>query len=122
MSHKYVYQLLLVLTVGLLALASAMFFKRYQTLIDGGNFPNHHRHGAIVETGQIERWMTFDYINRSFKLPSDYLKNELGITSMKYPRITLGRASVAQGVPVDEFVKRVKRSIEQYLVLIRTTQ
>jgi hypothetical protein len=121
MSHKYIYPLLLSITIGLLVLASGMSFKRYQTLRDGGNLRSHQAQVAIVKTNQIERWMTFDYINRSFRLPSDYLKNELLITSVKYPRVTLGRVASAQGVQTDEFVERVKHSIEHYFVLIQTT-
>ena len=34
-------------------------------------------------------WMTFDYINRAFKLPSDYLRDYLKITDSRYPRLTI---------------------------------
>jgi hypothetical protein len=33
--------------------------------------------------------MTFDFLDKSFGLPPDYLKKGLGITDKKYPNITI---------------------------------
>ena len=42
----------------------------------------HHSHRVLTinDVNRIQNWMTFDYINKVFKLPSDYLKNNLNIS------------------------------------------
>jgi hypothetical protein len=37
----------------------------------------------------IESWMTFDYIDYTFSLPSSYLQTSLSISDPRYPRVTI---------------------------------
>ncbi|MDR3559524.1 MAG: hypothetical protein P4L58_03930, partial [Candidatus Pacebacteria bacterium] len=64
------------------------------------SFRHHSPNGALgiknfhhrpLTVDNIEGWMTFGFINHSFNLPPEYLKNTLGITDNKYPNITLDR-------------------------------
>jgi hypothetical protein len=41
------------------------------------------------EATGIADWMTFDYLNRVFGLPGDYLKTSLNITDKKYPELAI---------------------------------
>ena len=43
------------------------------------------------DVDSIQTWMTFDYMNRIFILPPNYLKTKLEITDTRYPRLTLQR-------------------------------
>jgi len=58
------------------------------------------KHGALnaSEVGVIRPWMTFDYINRIFDLPKDYLKDQLQISDPHYPNTTLGNSDTASQV------------------------
>jgi hypothetical protein len=58
------------------------------------------KHGALnaSEVGVIRPWMTFDYINRIFGFPKDYLKNQLQISDPRYPNITLGSSETVSEV------------------------
>jgi hypothetical protein len=49
-----------------------------------------------IEAANIESLMTFDYINKVFKLPPDYLKERLAIADVRYPRLSL-RAYIRAG-------------------------
>ena len=44
---------------------------------------------TVKDVGYIETWMTFDYVNHLFNLPSSYLQTSLGITDPRYPRLTI---------------------------------
>ena len=66
------------------------------------------KHGALnaSEVGVIRPWMTFDYINRIFGLPKDYLKDQLQISDPHYPNSTLSSldtVSAAQAAIVNYF-------------------
>lgn len=59
--------------------------------------------------------MTFDYLNRSFGIPDEYLKKELAITSSAYPKITLRKAASLSGENVDSFIQRTREAIQNYV-------
>jgi hypothetical protein len=46
-------------------------------------------HRRKINVADIQGWMTFDFLDKSFGLPPDYLKKGLGITDKKYPNITI---------------------------------
>ncbi len=39
---------------------------------------------------EIDAWMTFEYLNIIFRLPENYLQENLALTDEKYPRISIG--------------------------------
>lgn len=119
MPKKTIYPLLLIATISLLIITGVLFFKNYVNLKSNGKFHNHKSRELIVEVDKIQKWMTFDFINRSFSLPDDYLKNQLSITDIKYPKITLGRVSVSKGEDVNIFTNRVKDSVKNYIIPIK---
>lgn len=64
-----------------------------------------------AQVDYIREWMTFDYINKVFNLPSDYLKNQLGITDARYPRITVLQAAAGMHKPLDALVAQLKDAV-----------
>ena len=50
----------------------------------------HHAPLAASDAGIIRSWMTFDYVNKLFALPSEYLQAQLQINNTHYPRLTIG--------------------------------
>lgn len=75
-----------------------------------------HKHGPLNadEVGVIRPWMTFDYVNRIFNLPQDYLKDQLQISDPRYPDLTLGAYASASGTDSTETVLRVEHAIVDY--------
>jgi hypothetical protein len=74
------------------------------------------KHGPLgaSEVGVIRPWMTFDYINRLFNLPKDYLKNQLQISDSHYPNLTLGSYASADKVATVEAVNNVESAISNH--------
>ncbi len=62
----------------------------------------------------IEPWMTFNYINISFKLPNNYLKNALHISNPKYPNIVIVKYAKSIGKTGTIFTNTVRAAVRQY--------
>jgi hypothetical protein len=61
-------------------------------------------------------WMTFRYINTIFKLPTNYLKDTLHISSSRYPNISLSSYSKSQKIDVSLFINLLKKAVSDYLI------
>ena len=101
-SKKYLKYALVILAVVFILLA-VFLFREYRVLrhsqIRASWFASlNHKHIplGINDVSAIRPWMTFDYINRLFNLPSDYLKTALKITDSRYPRITISNYPITQ--------------------------
>jgi hypothetical protein len=70
--------------------------------------------GAQQSAESIQSWMTFDYINVVFKLPSAYLKSAFTITDAKYPNIRIDRYAKENHINLSEFVQRIRESVALY--------
>lgn len=62
----------------------------------------------------IQGWMTFEYINFVFKLPPDYLRQELSIESDQYPKTTLKKYASKAGVKASLLIENVQEAVRQY--------
>ena len=62
----------------------------------------------------VRSWMTFDYINKLFNLPSDYLKSQLNIADARYPKITLSGYAKSQNVSANTFILNVENAMQNY--------
>jgi len=71
-------------------------------------------HRRKIEVSNIRGWMTFDFLNKSFNLPPEYLKGKLNITEKKYPDITID--SVARSTQDDPgaMLERIKKLIMDF--------
>lgn len=86
-------------------------------------FSTHRRTPVEVkDVVYIGPWMTFDYVNKLFLLPDDYLKQSLQVTNSKYPFITLGRYAREMNINNDELIKNIRSDIEEYLMSSSTHQ
>lgn len=75
-------------------------------------------HGKLTDknTDLISQWMTFDYVNRIFNLPADYLKNTLAISDTNYPRIPISRYEKDHKLDTTQFLAEVKKTVADYFL------
>ncbi len=79
-------------------------------------FIKRHEPLTANEAGFIRQWMTFDYINKIFGLPSDYVKTQLQITDSRYPRISLSGYARNQHIDVATLLNSVADAVRNYLI------
>ena len=63
----------------------------------------------------IQSWMTFNYINKVFKLPTNYLKNTLNISDSRYPNIPLEDYAEKAKIKTADFTTKVQDAVHSYL-------
>lgn len=121
MKKNILYLALLFFAVVIAGFFAHLFIVNYKHLRSSGTlrYPPHlyRQMGRGLSTPDpsfVEEWMTFDYINRVFNLPSDYLKNELAIKSTKYPKITIYGEAKSQQISTDVFLKNLKNIVLKY--------
>ncbi len=75
------------------------------------------RHGPLTasETGMLRPWMTFDYVNRIFGLPPDFLKTAFSIEDPSYPKLTLSGYAAERGFDEKEFLAAVQAAVAHKL-------
>ena len=80
-------------------------------------FSNHvHRPINVNDVNTVQSWMTFDYINKVFKLPQDYLKNILGVSSDRnYPNETIGHYARSKKEKFSSVLTQVQEALHNYL-------
>ena len=102
----------------------AIFFLvlRYRHMASNVTFHTRHIRGSEVQVENIQPWMTFGYINQTFMIPEEYLKNRMRITDEKYPNITLNKESITSGVPVSIFLVLIKDDVRTYLDSLKHKQ
>lgn len=126
MKRKIVYSVLLLLGFLAFVVLTHLFIANYGRLRYSGELhppipvsrwiriqSNHAT--SSVEVGSITGWMTFDYINRVFNLPADYLKTKLAVMDPRYPKLTISKAAVSQQVSEEVYLGDLKNAISWYL-------
>jgi hypothetical protein len=66
------------------------------------------------DVASIDDWMTFDYLNLVFKLPPTYLKDYLGITDARYPRLSIRRYATTVRLSPGAAVQGVQAAIRNF--------
>jgi hypothetical protein len=123
--ERYIRYALVILGAVFLALV-IFFVAQYESLrrtqlIDARRFAvsqllAHHAPLPVDEAATVVRsWMTFQYLNKIFGLPPDYLQTHLQISSASYPRLTI--SSYAKSANLDEatFIGQVDTAIENFV-------
>jgi hypothetical protein len=77
---------------------------------------------AKPDVASISDWMTFDYLNRIFKLPPTYFKDVLGITDARYPRLSIRRYATTDLLNPGAAVEDVQAAIRNYQAATPTTK
>lgn len=69
----------------------------------------------IVPTvASIQHWMTFDYVNKTFKIPKEYLQQKLLIQDTRYPNRSIRQYAQMQKLDATVFLEQVKSAIQVY--------
>ena len=69
---------------------------------------------SAADASSTQTWMTFDYINRAFALPEQYLQASLNISDSRYPRLTITEyAQDAKASPIATLMS-VQEAIGSY--------
>lgn len=109
---------ILVIVACVLFLVSVLFVGTYKRLHTGGVFKSHRSHPMLHNADAIQSWMTFDYVNHTFKIPDSYFKEVFAITSREYPKITIKKVAKTQGKDSSLFLLEVRKSLRDYMTLI----
>ena len=75
----------------------------------------HHAPLAPSEAGIIRSWMTFDYINKLFALPTGYLQTQLQISDAHYPRLTISSYAKTENASTTAFLGEVENAVRNYV-------
>ena len=70
---------------------------------------------SVSDVNSIKPWMTFNYINKIFNLPNEYLKTGLGISDAKYPNITIQKSIQTQGASSTAYLEELKGLVREHL-------
>ena len=75
-------------------------------------------HGPLTasDINIIRPWMTFDYINKLFNLPPDYLKTQLSISDVRYPQLSLSGYANYIHLNIATFTSEVTSTLRDYLM------
>lgn len=74
-----------------------------------------HPHLTVSDANVIRTWMTFDYLNKLFSLPPEYLKTQLSVTDPTYPKLTIGKFAKDIGQPASSTLVEIQSAVRQYL-------
>ena len=74
----------------------------------------HHIPIQLPEIADIQSWMTFDYLNRVFNLPPNYLRETLQIQSVQYPRLSIRGLAKEQNTSGGVTTVLVQNAIRTY--------
>lgn len=79
--------------------------------------------GALTanDVNIIQPWMTFDYVNKIFALPTDYLKTALTITDSRYPKMTITGYIRTNRLNLNTFLSQLKQTISDRLTSLANT-
>ena len=110
--NRIVLVLLVTLVVALLWLAQSIH-RAYRD----GEFHRERRSGKQViapSIQDIEPWMTFDYVNKLFNLPAEYLRETLHIEDSHYPNIQIGNYADRVSADPELFIIAVRNAVRDY--------
>jgi len=69
---------------------------------------------TAADASSTQEWMTFDYIDKAFTLPPQYLQTALAITDSRYPRMTITRYASVAGLSQPEALLKVQDAIRAF--------
>jgi len=78
-------------------------------------FIHNHSPQTAADVSYVRPWMTFDYINKLFNLPTNYLQTQFMITNSHYPQLTV--YSYARSIHEDpaRTMSRLDQALQSYL-------
>ncbi|MBM3271735.1 hypothetical protein FJY94_00390 [Candidatus Kaiserbacteria bacterium] len=115
-TEEWLHMLLAALT-GILVLLTIMLWREYRSIppLSAGKRTEWvgARHGGSlsVPTDVLRPWMTFEYVNRIFALPPEYLRKVLGIDDTRYPRMSVASYAKHTGLSPEAVIDRIADAI-----------
>jgi len=79
-------------------------------------FQNSHGNLTAADSGLIRSWMTFDYVNKLFKLPADYLSGQLVISDTHYPNISIRTYAKNSHLNESVVLGEVEQDVRSYML------
>lgn len=79
------------------------------------NALKNHPHLTASDVSFISSWMTFDYLNKLFNLPPEYLKIQLSISDPAYPKLIIGNFAKDAHRTASGTLEEVQNAVRQYL-------
>ena len=121
-------QIILKITLGVAIVAvvilSVLFFRQYKhirrldyiSLHRQSFFRSLHGSGPLTaaDASSTQIWMTFNYIDRAFSLPSTYLQNNLAVSDSRYPNMTVEEYAKDTGLSTAMALVKVQSAIVAY--------
>jgi hypothetical protein len=74
-----------------------------------------HGPATVSDIGFVRSWMTFDYVNKLFNIPPDYLKTSLSISDARYPKISIAEYAKDDHLDTPVFLSDVLGALHNYL-------
>ena len=97
--NQFILKITLCVAVVAVIILSVLFFQQYKHIRRLDYISLHRQsflrslHGSgplnAADASSTEIWMTFNYIDRAFSLPSTYLQSNLGVSDSRYPNMTV---------------------------------
>lgn len=121
----------LIVLTGILIILLILLFVQYESLRRGQAIGAHEFEWSqaleqraplsVSDADLVRAWMTFDYLNKIFALPENYLYEQLKIADTHYPHITI--SGYAKNANLDQtiFLNQVENAIRDYIPAGNTT-
>lgn len=74
-----------------------------------------HSKVSAQDADFIRSWMTFDYVNKLFNIPNDYLKTNLYITSNHYPKLVISDYIEDKHLDKNIFLQSLINAVKGYI-------
>lgn len=68
-------------------------------------------HVAISDPADIQDWMTFDFLDKTFGIPPSYLQGQFRIQDARYPNLSIRRYAALSGQSVTTTLANVKDAV-----------
>lgn len=75
----------------------------------------HRRPPGSPRITEVSGWMTFDYLNRVFQMPPEYLSQKLGISDKTYPRLSIDQYAKKYKLSEPPVLFSVQQAIREYM-------
>jgi hypothetical protein len=69
---------------------------------------------STPSVANIRDWMTFDYLNKAFRLPPAFLKASLEIRDARYPGLSIRQYASRLKVTPSSALERIRNAIAQF--------
>ncbi|MGD0328504.1 MAG: hypothetical protein ABSB00_02190 [Minisyncoccia bacterium] len=120
---EYYLKIIIAIAAVILAVLCVMLVREYKHLRRIDHFTAYgpwlaalHARSPLgaSDASSVQTWMTFDYINHLFALPSRYVQTTLHITDSRYPRLTVAEYAEDQHMKQLTFLAQVQNAIRAY--------